>query len=217
MFAADTVHFQNQKTWNFTAIGKTRKAYDLFYTVRDTFMSYVSYPNFEPLWFQRSVNHGKSHSLHHYEFFKEQSRIQSRTIRGNDIVFSGYIDYHPDVLDLLSTAYSFRNYNFDLLDEGQKVSFSILIDNKIEKLFFRYLGEDEVKSREGRKFRCHKVSVWLVEGDFFPEGEHLKIWFTKDKNHLPVMVETEILVGKVKAIIMDAEGLKYSLDSEIID
>jgi hypothetical protein len=48
-------------------------------------------------------------------------------------------------------------------------------------------------------------SVLLLEGDFFPRGEYLKVWIDEGPNHLPVMVETKILVGSVKAIIETAE------------
>ncbi len=43
----------------------------------------------------------------------------------------------------------------------------------------------------------------------------MKIWFTDDKNHLPVQVETEILLGSIKALLIEAKSLKYPLTSEL--
>ena len=90
----------------------------------------------------------------------------------------------------------------------------MLVDRKIDDLYVRYLGIENVKTRNGKEFRCHKVSVYLLQGDFFPEGEYMKVWFTDDQNHLPVQVETEILVGSVKALLLDTKSLKYPLTSE---
>ena len=91
----------------------------------------------------------------------------------------------------------------------------MLIDRQVADLFFRYLGKENVKTRNGKTFRCHKVSVYLLQGDFFPEGEYMKIWFTDDKNHLPVQVETEILMGSVKALLLELKSMKYPLTSQI--
>ncbi len=214
-FSNDTVQYENQLAWNFKAIGKTYKGYDLFYTVRDTFESYVSHQNFHPLWFRRAVNHGSSYSLHEYNFSMENGQIESKIKRDKEEAFIDQVTYVPGVLDLLSSAYHFRGFNYDNMDLGQKVNFTMLVDNKVEELYFRYQGIEKIRTREGRKFQCHQLSVWLMEGDFFPEGEHMRIWLTADKNHLPIMVETKIRVGSVKAIFLGAENLKYPLTSEI--
>jgi hypothetical protein len=185
------------------------------YTVRDTFQSIVAYDSFDPLWFRRVVNHGDSHSLHQYTFFPDQRKIVSRVHREKEKPFTDQLSWSKGVHDLLSSAYYFRGYEFDRMTKGQKLNFKMVVDNKTEELYFRYLGTEKIKTRNNREFLCHKVSVWLLAGDFFPEGEHMKVWFTADPNRLPVMVETKIRVGSVKAILLNEEKLKYPLTSEI--
>ncbi|MGD9929632.1 MAG: DUF3108 domain-containing protein [Mangrovibacterium sp.] len=214
VFSCDTLSYRGRPAWNFQAIGKTYKAYDVFYSVRDTFESVVSYPEFKPVWFRRTVNHGQGHSSHEYDFDVKSGKIFSKIHREDEKPFTDQLHYKPEVLDLLSTAYRFRSYDFDRMKEGQKVNFSMLVDNKIEDLYFRYRGIEEVKTRNGRKFQCHRISVWLLEGDFFPAGEYMQIWFTADKNRLPIMVETKIKIGSVKAVFLDARQLKYPLEAE---
>lgn len=214
-FTCDTFQYRNQRTWHLKALGKTYKAYDIFYTVRDTFESILSYTGFEPLWFRRVVNHGKGHSLHEYHFSPYEKKIISYIDREHEKPFADQLNYSTGVHDILSSAYRFRGFKFDSLKTGQKVNFTMLIDNKIEELYFRYLGTEKIKTRNDREFLCHKVSVWLFEGDFFPEGEYMKIWFTADQNRLPVLVETKILVGSVKAVLLKEQKLKYPLTSEI--
>lgn len=215
LFRSDTIRYKGQNAWHLKAVGKTFKAYDMLYTVRDTFESVLSYPGFDPLWFRRAVNHGKDHSLHQYTFLQKEGKILSYVKRGKEKAFSGQLSWSKGVYDLLSSAYYFRGYEFEKMTPGQKVNFRMVIDNTAEELYFRYLGTEKVKTRAGREFLCHKVSVWLLEGDFFPKGEHMKVWFTTDQNRLPVMVETKILVGTVKAILLNEQKLKYPLTSEI--
>jgi len=215
VFRCDTTRYRQQKAWHLKADGWTFKFYDSFYTVRDTFETYLSYKDFDPLWFRRVVNHGKGHSSHQYDFFPDKGEISSRIHRENEKPFADQLTYSGKLHDLLGSAYYFRGFDFDGMNPGQKVNFKMLVDNKLEDLYFRYLGIENVQTRDKREFRCHKVSVWLLKGDFFPEGEYMKVWFTADRNRLPVMVETEIVVGSVKAMLLKENKLKYPLTAEI--
>jgi len=55
----------------------------------------------------------------------------------------------------------------------------------------------------------------LVDGTIFKGGEGMTVWVTDDKNKIPVMVEAQILVGSVKAILTNATGLRYPLTAKI--
>lgn len=214
-FAADTVQNSGSKQWYFSAIGKTYKAYDLFYTVRDTFESKVFFDSFEPIYFSRRVNHGKSSTIHSYWFNPNSKTIQSFIKREDQPPFRDTLPWKPTTADMLSTVYSFRAYDFNQLKKGEQVNFKMLVDNTTEDLYFRYEGKEVVKTRNGKKFRCHHVVIQLLGGDFFPDGEHMNVWFTADQNHIPVKVETEILIGSVSAILTGLEHIKYPLTSEI--
>ena len=215
VFQTDTVTRHDVKRWEFEATGKSYKAYDFFYTVRDTFLSRVTYGDFGSDYFIRKVNHAKKSTIHQYHFDHVKGKIYSYIQRSDGKDFHDTLVLKPTTSDMLSTVYTFRNFNFNRLQKGERVSFSMLVDNKDEDLYFRYLGKEEVKTRNGRRFLCHKVLISLLGGDFFPDGEYMNVWFTADQNHIPVRVETEILVGSVNAILTDFENLKYPLTSEI--
>jgi len=215
MFAADTLQYKQQKAWHLKAVGKTFKAYDLLYTVRDTFETFSNYRTFQPYFSRRAVNHAKDHSVHQYGFDYTTGKIAVRIKEEKKPVFQASLPVQDNTFDLLATAYQFRKYDFNKLFVGQKVPYRMLIDRKVDDLYFRYLGKENVKTRNGKEYRCHKVSVYLLQGDFFPEGEKMKVWFTDDQNHLPVQVETEILVGTVKALLLETKSLKYPLTSQI--
>ena len=214
-FHADTIQFEGHKVWHLKALGKTFKAYDFFYSVRDTFEVYTTYDHYQPLFFRRVLNHGKTSSYHQYRFDADQHKVYSFVKRDQQPAFHDTLPLKDEMLDLVSSSYYFRSYDFDSLHSGEKVSFRLLVDNEIHDLYFHYLGKENVETRNGKEFRCHKVSVYLLGGDFFDEGEYMKIWFTDDRNRVPVQVETKILVGSVKAVLLDTENLKYPVTSEI--
>ena len=214
-FNADTIQYKQQKTWKLKAIGKSYKAYDLLYTVRDTFEAFCSYKSFDPLYSNRAINHAKKNSVHQYSFDYATGEIATWIKQEGKPLFTANIPVQENTYDLLSTAYNFRKFDFNKLFVGQKVPYRMLIDRKVDDLYFRYLGKENVKTRNGKEYRCQKVSVYLLQGDFFPEGEYMKVWFTDDQNHLPVQVETKIQVGSVKALLLESKSLKYPLTSEI--
>jgi hypothetical protein len=51
----------------------------------------------------------------------------------------------------------------------------------------------------------------LLKGSIFDGGEKMTIWVTDDANHIPVRVETPIVVGSVKIDLMSYENLKYPI------
>ena len=63
-FRADTLQYGQQKAWHFKAVGKTYKAYDLLYSVRDTFETYSNYNTLRPIYSRRVLNHAKANSVH---------------------------------------------------------------------------------------------------------------------------------------------------------
>lgn len=214
-FRADTVQFRHQKAWHLKAIGKTFKAYDLLYTVRDTFETYCKFDSFSPIYSRRAVNHAKDHSVHRYDFNDAAKQIAVTIRQNKKPLYRATLPLAENTFDLLATAYQFRKFDFSKLFIGQKVPYRMLVDRQVDDLYFRYLGKENVKTRNGKEYRCHKVSVYLLQGDFFPEGEYMNVWFTDDQNHLPVQVETQILVGTVKALLLETKSLKYPITSKI--
>jgi len=214
-FNADTLKYKQQQAWHLKAVGKSLKAYDMLFSVRDTFETYSNYNTFKPIYSSRVMNHAKQNSVHQYWFDSASGKIDAQIKQDKKPVYHASLPALDNTYDLLATAYYFRKFDFNKLFVGQKVPYRMLIDRQVSDLFFRYLGKENVKTRNGKVYRCHKVSVYLLQGDFFPEGEYMKIWFTDDKNHLPVQVETEILVGSVKALLLEPKSMKYPLTSQI--
>lgn len=214
-FRTDTVQYKQQKAWHLEALGKSLKTFDLLYSVRDTFETYCIYNSFLPIYSSRVMNHSKENSVHQYGFDYSSGKIAARVKQGKKPISLTSLPILSNTFDLLATAYNFRKFDFNKLFIGQKVPYRMLIDKQVADLFFHYLGIENVKTRKGKTYRCHKVSVYLLQGDFFPEGEYMKIWFTDDRNHLPVQVETEILLGSVKALLQETKSMKYPLTSEI--
>ena len=49
----------------------------------------------------------------------------------------------------------------------------------------------------------------------FEGGEKMTIWVTDDENHIPVRIETPIVVGTIKVDMVGYENIRYPLSSLI--
>jgi len=115
----------------------------------------------------------------------------------------------PCLFDIMSAVYYFRSVDFNQYKPGDRIPLNMILDSESYNLSMRYLGKEEVKTRDKKKYKCIKFAIQLVEGTIFKGDEDAVIWVTDDENKVPVIVEAQIIVGSVKAILSDAKGLKH--------
>ena len=77
-----------------------------------------------------------------------------------------------------------------------------------------FLGKEIVETEIGT-FNCLKFSPMMATGEVFDDPYPLSVWITDDKNHIPVLLESKIIVGSVKIELIKYSGLANPLTSEI--
>ena len=204
-FSLNRVKTSAGERWKMRAEAHTFKMYDRFYKIRDTVVSICLPLTFEPEYYEQVFNHGNERSYYLYKVPTPRKYILSDVQRFGKPAFRDTLAFTSGISDMLATAYKFRTHDFSNLKVGEKVPFTMLVDNEVHNIYYRYLGKETISNRKKIPFTCHKFSILLLQGDFFPAGEYLKVWIDDSPNKLPVMVETKILVGSVKAIIESAE------------
>jgi hypothetical protein len=151
--------------------------------------------------FIRQVNEGK-YTKREEVFFNQETNTA--------ITNKGIYKVPENVQDVVSVMYYARNINYDQYVPGDKIPFSMFLDNKVYNMYIHYVGRETVKTRYG-KFKAIKLKPLLLKGNIFDGGEKMTIWITDDSNHIPVRIESPISVGSVKVDLMHYENLKYPL------
>jgi hypothetical protein len=90
------------------------------------------------------------------------------------------------------------------------VSFTMFLDHEQFPFRLRYLGKEMVKTEKG-KVQCLKLRPSLQEGRVFQENEAMTIYVSDDINKVPVLIESELLVGSIKVELVKAENLVQAL------
>ncbi len=196
--------------------GRTYTSYEWFYKVRDKYHSYIDKKTLLPKLYIRDVNQG---SYKHYEkivFDYNKKIIISSTGKSFNELKSKELPITGDIYDMVSAMYFLRNINYDNFRKERQSHFSIILDHEKYKLSLRYLHDDKsLTVRENGKFKVLACLADVVSGNVFKEGAQMKVFIGNDKNRIPVLIESPLSVGSVKAVLKSAENLKYPLDSRV--
>ncbi len=197
-FTNQLERYKGKYVYHITGDGKTFKSYDWFFKVRDKYESYIDTSTMLPEKFNRRVNEGG------FKFFNSVT-FNQKTHRA--VSAKGVKKVPPCIQDVLSSIYYARNIDFSKYKIGAKIPFSMYLDNKVYKIYIRYLGKELKKTKHGY-YKTIKFKPLLIEGTIFKGGEKMTVWVTDDANKIPVHIETPIVVGSIKVDLIKYKNLK---------
>ncbi len=205
VFSVKSSDYFGTKAYYLSGDGRTAKSYEWFYKVRDLYESYVDSATMLPLRFIRNVSEGTLKYKHDATFFRNINRV---TDNGK-----GY-DMTPCTQDVLSAVYFARNIDYSKYKVGDKIPFDMFLDDKVYNLYIKYLGKEKVETKKGT-FNAIKIVPLLIDGTMFKGGEGMAVWVSDDKNHIPLRINSPIVIGSIKADLMDYSGLRNPFDALI--
>lgn len=204
-FQANLEQLNGRNVYHITGDGKTLKSYEWFYKVRDRYESFIDVETLLPAKFIRNVNEG-GFKIYNLVTFNHSTAQATST--------NGTFKVPACVQDVLSAIYYARNIDFNKYKPGDKIPFSMFLDDHVYNLYVRYIGKEKITTKYGT-FNTIKLSPLLIEGTIFKGGEKMMVWVGDDANHLPVRVDSPILVGSIKVDLMGYDKLKHPLTSLI--
>lgn len=205
-FTVTPTKWEGESAFAFTATGNSNRRYDWIFKVRDKYESIVDHKTLLPYFFSRSINEGSFHQNQSLAFNQKTNEVitgKGENFKAADCTF-----------DVISAIYAARNLDFQHLQVNEKVYLHFFLDNELFPSYFKYLGKEIITTKFG-KFKAIKIAPLLVKGSMFEGGEHMTIWVTDDENHIPIRIETPIIVGTIKVDMKSYEGLRYPLSSLI--
>lgn len=202
-FTLSNTSINNTPCFHVVGEGRTNSSYDWIFKVRDRYETFFDTGNLQPLRFIRNVDEGG---------YKKYENITFNQQTNTAITTSGVFKVPNCVQDVLSSIYYARNIDFNKYKVGDKIPFSMFLDNEVYDLYIRYMGKEIVKTKYG-KFRAIKFRPLLVKGTIFEGGEKMTVWVSDDPNHIPIRVESPIVVGTIKIDMMQYKNLRYPLSS----
>ena len=204
-FSTQLGSYEGKDAYTFTAIGKSNSRYDWIFKVRDVYTSIVDTKTLLPFQFTRNINEGGFHQTDLISFNQKARSVNTLgvTYPSSDCTY-----------DVISAIYAARNINYESLQLNEKVYLNFFLDKELYPSYFKYLGKEQITTQYGT-FKAIKIAPLLVKGTMFKGGEQMTIWVTDDENHIPVRIQTPIIVGNIKVDMVGYENLRHPLNSLI--
>lgn len=200
--------------WHFEADGYTYGSYEWFYKVRDRYESIVDSSSFLPTWSVRDIEEGGYQLYDELNYDHTRGTVES--FRGKTKEEAKLSEYSiaPCVQDILTVMYKMRNTDVTQLSYGDELPVDFFLDKNTYSINMRYKrNENRLKIKGLGRFDAYVFSPELIGGDVFQEGTEMDIYVSRDKNKIPLLIESPLKVGSVKAVLKSYSSLKHDLNA----
>jgi hypothetical protein len=193
--------YASRNCMHIVGLGHTKGAFDWFFKIRDRYETYLDQEAIVPWFFVRRIQEGG---------FKFNEDVSFNHIKGISTSPRGVFPVPPQIQDLVSAYYFSRTFNTTNIKPGDVLPINAFIDDVIFPLNIKFIGKEVVKTSLGT-FNCLKFKPLLEQGRVFKESEKMTLWISDDKNHIPIRLEAEIIVGSIKMDLLEYSGLANPL------
>jgi hypothetical protein len=204
-FTISNSKVNGRPAYHVVGLGNSNPSYDWIFRVRDRYETYIDTATLKPMRFVRHVEEGGFRKDELVTF--DHANRKATSTKGTYVI-------NECMQDVLSSIYYARNIDFNKYKIGDKINFSMFLDDEVHNIYIRYMGKETIKTRYG-KFRAIKFKPMLIKGTIFEGGELMTVWVSDDGNHVPLRIESPITVGSVKVDMMGYRNLRYPLRSMI--
>lgn len=201
--------YQDKNVNHLILNGRTVGLANVLYSVSDT---YESFTNTETDLPYKSIRDIKEGSYKHYseQVFDHWSRDDSTIVYSTKV---GEVLSPKNSNDILSAFYYIRNH---LVWKPMSIGDTMVVDtyftDEVYTMRVRFMGYEDVKTKLGT-ISCIKLVPVVLVGRVFKNKDDMTVWFSNDKNYLPIRVRFNIVVGAAYCDLVDYSGLKHPFTS----
>jgi hypothetical protein len=196
------IKFDGKPAYHIIADGNTAGTFDVFYTVRNRYESYIDKTTLLPYMYTENRHEGSWRHTDKVLFDHKDGKITAN---------KGVYQFKGKVFDFPSAYYFARCLDVSKLKIGEKLQLRYFLEDSIQTLSITYVGKEKVKCALGT-FNCLKFNPTIIPGRIFRKNSKLYLWITDDQNRIPVKAHVEVIVGSLTMELTDARNLKYPLN-----
>ncbi|HPK10263.1 MAG TPA: DUF3108 domain-containing protein [Saprospiraceae bacterium] len=207
---------EDEENYEISVDGRSYPSYDSFFKVRDYYYSRVDKETMYPRNFVRKVEEGDYRKFDSIAFDQKNRTAISFNGKTKESAKMNAHALGECMQDLVSILYFLRNTDVDQYKVGDYIPTKVFFDKETFPINVTYDGiENGKKIKDLGKFNTLRVIPDLVAGEVFKKGDKMKIWVSNDENKLPLLIESPVSVGSIKAVLKSYEGLRYPLTAKL--
>ena len=188
----------NRNCWHIVGVGSSSGTFDFFFKIRDRYESFIDAEAIVPWFHVRSVREGG------FKFYETDNFNHYTGTVTNE---SGTYQIPEQVQDLVTSYYYTRCAYTPDMKEGELIPVKAFFDNEIANFNVKFIGRTTLDMPNVGKVKCLKFRPQLLKGRAFKDQEGMTIYVSDDKNYIPIRLEAKILVGSIKADLVEYSGL----------
>jgi hypothetical protein len=203
--------YDGKTVWHSKLTGRTTGMAETLFKVIDIYESYMEVETGLPVFTIRNIREGRYRKYNEVAFdhkTRSDSTILTSDLSGTHIAQKG-------ILDIVSCFYHLRDKIMPVknnsLKEGEIITMITWFTDELYPVHLKYIKTEEVKTKAG-KIMCYKFNPVTEKGRLFKTEEDISIWFSADKNYIPVKIRFDIYVGAFTVEMTSYKGITFPLD-----
>ncbi|MEE4177373.1 MAG: DUF3108 domain-containing protein [Bacteroides sp.] len=184
---------------------RTKGLFNLFFKVNDRFETYIDHTAIAPLLFIRRVHEGN---------YRKSQDVIFNHVENIAISNTATVPVPPYVQDLISVFYFARTLKIEDPKVGDEFNVDFFLDDSVYVTRIVFDGYERLQTRMGT-FNTLRFKPMVLEGKVFSQPYPMTLWISEDKNRVPILVESGLVVGSVKLELSEYSGLKNPLKSQV--
>ena len=200
--------YQGQPHFYVKGYGKTTGAVRAFFKVEDNYESFINYNTGLPSFYVRNVEEG-GYTQHFETAFNHDNNTLILTDKEKNTTRS--LKSVSGIQDMLSAFYYLRSLDDSELKVGSVKKLNVWIDDEMFPFQVKVVAIERIKTKFGY-ISSLKIVPQVMSGRVFKDKEGVTLWVSNDKNHVPLAIKAELVVGSLKADIDSFSNVKYPLN-----
>lgn len=204
---------EGQPTLRIDARATVKGVFRWFYELDDRYYSWLRAEDLRPLRARAELLEGdyRFSSEFRYDWAKDVARNSYRNHAKRRTPLEATVALEGAAMDGVSLFYNLRSHDLDAYRPGEVRTLALLLKDKVRYVQYTYYGRETVRVKGLGKVQTLKFSCQLIndDADSFEDGSEFFVWISDDANKIPVLLESPLRVGSVRARLVAYDGLKY--------
>jgi len=199
--------FGTRSTYHVVGEGWTTGFIEVFYKVKDRLESYFDENALIAWQFSRQTREN-SYKKDDIVTFRQKDRMA--------VSLAKIVTVPANSQDIISAFYYARTLDIANYKSGATIEIPFFLDDSVYRSKVIFKGTEVVKTKMG-KFRCVAFRPMVATGNVFDNPYPITVWITDDANRLPILIESELAVGRARVELISYSGLANPMLSKLPD
>lgn len=208
-------NYNGQDAYKMTLLAASSGTARKLFSLNDTLSCYMS-KELVPLAFIKNAREGDDFTQERVKYTYDEGgkvSINAKRTKNGTFRFDENLTSSTCMYDMMSVVYYARALDFTRMKKGDTESVSFISGRKKVNMIIEHDGLETIEANDGRKYRCVKLVLSIMDDAFSDKKEAMKVYITNDSNHMPVRLDSKLKIGSTRAILRSYKGNRYPVQS----